>query len=71
MSRTHKDKIRWMNKQWWNFDADIDDQDILCFLGMGSIRYTKRKSRRVKEKAAVRTGQEVPLFKKSDRYDWL
>ncbi len=70
MSRTHKDKKRWKMKQWLNLD--IDDRDLLLFMGMGSIfRRIGRKERRAKEKAAVRTGREVPLFKKSDRYDWL
>ena len=30
----------------------------------------RRKSRRLKEKLSLRKGEEVPLFKKSDSYDY-
>lgn len=31
----------------------------------------KRKQRRLKEKIALKIGKIIPIFKKSDRWNWL
>ena len=43
------------------------------FSKMGEFKKVRRKQRRAKEKSAIQKGkpEEIPVFKRNDRYDWL
>lgn len=64
MSRTKKNSIHTIKTYL---------KDFFYLLGDTSLsKYKKltRRSRRAKEKQALRDGVEVPIFKKSDRYNF-
>jgi len=74
MSRTQKDKIRalikidrWTNDKWssWKYNWGFYGQIPSWW------KRLRRRMRRAKEKDALRTGKQIPRFKKSDDWDWF
>ena len=73
MSRTYKDKIRALfkknpNSHVWGWEYGYG----LFYGGINSCwKKIRRKQRRAKEKSALRSGKQIPRFKKADEWDWF